>query len=640
MTASRGQLLRVLACVVAASLPVLFDPGAIERAAALGFSSGGYAPVASAGSGLLLYLWLPVVVLSSFALVLGPGLMLALGLGMARSAAQWLLIGLAGSTVLLSIGVEVCEAMRGAPLSARGFGFLALGVTIATAVVSWWVGKPRGDAARHSTDWQTLLSAALVPLLVLTALLPKFLWESFNGDGAHAFEAARLLLHQPVPFWSPEAGAMSNYPGVTTALSTFAVSWFVRLFGAIEASARLPYLLFVSAGLFAGLMSLIEVGRTERTSPKVPWLVWAGLIGFTLAMAFSATHNPYHADIALPGAQDALLMGWFLGFAVAFLEGRVGLMALFGLLTYTTSPAGAILLGLWILAAAALLRPMPRGVLGRAILVVIGCVVLAKAVPYLVEASGYAGPGGEHEAGNLAHRLLDLQFLDWRRLLFVLVPGGILPALSVLAWRRLDPVGRTVAAVAVVEFLFFYFQRRTSLHYFVPAMVLPIVTCWRLWQDGYGTRWMPPVAVLLAGFATVVSLPENLQPHTAAREVGSRLAILDSDYARSGPAAFRRSELLSQLFPRDRGPGVPEQAYGGSPLSWLYYGFHAPGDSPAYVLQPSRNPGPEAGRLIATEGDATLWVVNEEMLMHDRGLRLPHGIARIYHLNKHSDHTR
>ncbi|MDH5284692.1 MAG: hypothetical protein OEW80_12500, partial [Gemmatimonadota bacterium] len=69
-------------------------------------------------------------------------------------------------------------------------------------------------------------------------------------------------------------------------------------------------------------------------------------------------------------------------------------------------------------------------------------------------------------------------------------------------------------------------------------------------------------------------------------------------------------------------------------------GFHAPGDSPAYMLQPSRNPGPERGRLIAKEGDATLWVVNEEMLMHDRGLRLPHGIARIYHLNKHSDHTR
>ena len=39
----------------------------------------------------------------------------------------------------------------------------------------------------------------LIPYAALCLLAPKFYWDSFNGDGAHAFESARLLLGQPVP---------------------------------------------------------------------------------------------------------------------------------------------------------------------------------------------------------------------------------------------------------------------------------------------------------------------------------------------------------------------------------------------------------------------------------------------------------
>ncbi|TFG48155.1 MAG: hypothetical protein E4H38_06945 [Gemmatimonadales bacterium] len=544
------------------------------------------------------------------------------------------------STVTLSVATECAEAVLGAPITGRSFAALAIGLSTVAAVLAWRFAKPGQAVPWSGPVRSSIVSGMVVPALLLIVLLPKFLWESFNGYGAHAFEAARLLLHQPFPFWSSDAGAISRYPGVTTALSSYPVAWFVRLFGPVEASARLPYLLFLAAGLFPGLLRLIEVGRGDRVTPVVPWLVWVGLLGFTLAMAFSATHNPYHADIALPGAQDALLMGWFLGFVVAFVESSGPGMILFGILTFSTSPAGLVLLGLWMAAATGFLRPLPRRPLFLTVILVAGCVLASRFAPLVLELLGQPGPGGEHSAKGLADRLLNIQVRDWRRALFVLLPCGILPALSLLLWHRMDRLSRAVAALAVAQFFFFYFQRKTSLHYFVPAMVLPIAVGWRLWPDRIGGRLVPAVAVVTALVAAVLSLPGNTRPHLAAREIGAGLEDRRSDYDVSGPVAFRRSELLSELFARDGGPGVPESRYGGSPLSWLYYAHRVADGEKAYLLQGIADGPPLGGRLLAAGDDGAVWVLDEAALARDEERRLPHSIARVYHLNKSSDHTR
>ena len=82
----------------------------------------------------------------------------------------------------------------------------------------------------------TILMMVLVPMVLLIALTPKFFWENFNGDGVHAFESARLLLVQPLPFWPASAGEIASFPGITSMLFTFPTSWFIRLFGEFEAS--------------------------------------------------------------------------------------------------------------------------------------------------------------------------------------------------------------------------------------------------------------------------------------------------------------------------------------------------------------------------------------------------------------------
>ena len=81
----------------------------------------------------------------------------------------------------------------------------------------------------------------------------------------------------------------------------------VRLFGEVEASVRLPYLLFLAAGLFPGMVLLIEHGRKAASTASI-WLTWAALAVFTVVMAFNATYSPYHADIALPGAAAGALL--------------------------------------------------------------------------------------------------------------------------------------------------------------------------------------------------------------------------------------------------------------------------------------------------------------------------------------------
>jgi hypothetical protein len=308
-------------------------------------------------------------------------------------------------------------------------------------------------------------------------------------------------------------------------------------------------------------------------------------------------------------------------------------MGAFALLAYFTSPAGAILIGLWLVAAALFLRPIAWRTLALASAVLVGAVILGRVLPALQSGLGQPQPGLEHSTGGLTRRLLDLQWRQWRRVLFVVIPGGILPALTLLLWPRLDRVARTLAAVTVAQFGFFYLQRRTSLHYFAPAMILPLAVCWRALPD-LDRRWATPVALAAAAVALVISLPANRSPHLAARAIGARIDDRLGGYDEGDPRVFQRSELLSELFHRDSHGAVPAREYGGSPLSWIYYAHRAPGADPAYVLQSETDRPPPGGRLVAARDAAALYVVDEAAFQRDRTARLPVHIAAVYQLPK------
>jgi hypothetical protein len=624
---------RFLAILVLAWIPAFIGTGAVEAAADL-------LPVAMAGNpyfvprhALLLYVWLPIVTISSFVLLLSPGLLLTLLVGEDLDLDRWILYGFGISLVLVSVAAGLVQAVAGAPLTGRAFA----AVPAVLSVLAFIAADRRTRAGRsislpRGADSHAAIATYLVPaILLLVLLLPKFLWETFNDDGVHAFESTRLLLSGPLPFWDPEIGALSQFPGLSTMLFTYPASWFVRLFGTTEAAARLPFVLHMVVLTAA----IVGIARWGRSGPSVTsrWLLWPGLAAFSLAMGFSATYNPYHADFALPGVQDALMMVCYLGFVGAFLRQERGWMAVFVVLTALSQANWALLIGLWLLAVVLVWRPVPwRTVVfsaGLAAVTVLGLALL----PALFEAVGLPPPGTEYETGALVERLEFIRLDHWAQFLFVLIPCGIFPAIYLFAWRRLDHVARAATIVTVLYFAFFYVQAYVSLHYFVPAMVLPLVVLWRADESFLG-RWSVRAAMLGTGVLAVwLAIPVNTAPHVHARTVGSAVLDTRGGYEAYEPGFFEPLPLFWELFRRPRDPRVPELEYGGAPLVWSYYAQSAGDRSPNeinYVLQSAEDPPPEGARELASRGGVRLYVRSDSVWNSHLGIRESPSVARPF----------
>ena len=111
-----------------------------------------------------------------------------------------------------------------------------------------------------------------------------------------------------------------------------------------------------------------------------------------------------------------------------------------------------------------------------------------------------------------------------------------------------------------------------------------------------------------------LALPANPAPDVSGRLVGNAIEDRIGGYDKLDPAAFKRSELLYNLFPVDWDPRVPAASYGGSALVWNYYA-HQPGRSAAdtnYVFQGVSDPAPVGSRLVTQDQGVALYVLNEE----------------------------
>jgi hypothetical protein len=451
----------------------------------------------------------------------------------------------------------------------------------------------------------------VIPLLLLITLTPKFYWENFNGDGVHAYETGRLLLFQPLPFWHHSAGGVALFPGITSMLFAFPTSWFIRLFGEVEASARLPFLLYIIA-LFGAILELVEYGRIKSLSLSGRWLIWLGLTIYVVVMAFSATYSPYSADIALPATQDTLLMVCFLGFILEFLREEQKWMWLLIALIYFSSPNGILLICFWLLSVWFIWgrRLWKQIVLAASASIV--CLIITAIIPFLLTLINQPAPGGEYAFVWLLRRFAFLQWADWRRILFIVVPSGILPSISLLMWQYQDKVAKTLTVVTITYFCFFYIQAHIVLHHFVPVMILPLVVFWRNDQI-VNSRYKPFILTCIAVtgvVALLVSLPQSTAPYTVGRFVGTTIEDRIGGYENHDPEAFRRSEMLRHLFPYTWDPKVPFQSYGDSPLIWNYYAHQACGTARNvnYVLQPATQPPPSGMHLLVQEEDVTLYI--------------------------------
>lgn len=602
----------VLALVLTAlSLPAVLDSAAVQRASALYALAGQNSPYWQPQYALLLYVRVPAAAASAVVLFLLPGLLLSAAMGFTESLATWLLSAFTFSLVMVSTATGLVQALAGEPVVGATFVAVVAGCAAVCAAVAV-LRAPRvplslfGDS-RATTTTAGQAAAILAPTVVLVAgLLPKFLWESFNGDGAHAFEATRRLLNHPFPFWPASAGPIASFPGVTSMLFTYPNSWFVRLFGPVDASARLPVVLYLVL-----LVAVIgELVRGDRRRGRPPYtLLWCSLAGYVLAMAFSATYSPYSADIALPATQDTLLMVCFLASLWAFQRRARGWLVWWGVLTYLSLPSGALLLAFWIVAAVLVMRPIPWSLIRLTALTLLAAVAGGALVIRIFPVFGLPAPGSEYGVVGLLRDFAFLQITDWRRLLYAAAPGGLLPLLATLLWRRQDRFSRAVTLVTWAYFLFFYVQGNTALHHFVPAMVLPLLVFWRLLPD-LGRRYVRPVAVSAAAAGFLLAMPTSWAPEREGRLVGAAIADRIGGYGRSSPDEFRASTLLTALFPLDWDPTVPQASYGGSPLVWNRYAHHDGGapDSVNYMLLPAAAPSPAGWQRVDGDDASTLYV--------------------------------
>ncbi|MCP4357713.1 MAG: hypothetical protein GY796_06825 [Chloroflexi bacterium] len=622
------QSLWLLLIFVLAWLPLLLGRSAISSAAGLFYLAEGTSPYFVPSHTALLYVWAPLVSLSACVLLLSPGLFLTLAVNKAKTAGQWIAYGLAVSIVVVSLVASLGQALGGQSLTGGAFS----GVLVFTAVLSFifllWrarQGKITVTPFDRPNTTALLASILIVSYGLLVLLVPKFYWENFNGDGVHAFEAARLLLHQPLPFWPVGSGGVAGFPGTTSALFVFPTSWFIRLFGEIEAAVRIPYLIFL-AGLFGILTAVIEHKRSRPLTLIEISLIWLGLLIYTVAMVYSATYSPYFADIALPATQDTLLTVTFLGMVLAFVQReRPWLISFIGL-TYLGSPNGLLVIGFWWLAVLVVFRPVPWRDLTWTAVALVGFFMLSAMLPAILANLNLPIPGGEYGLVGLLRRFAFLQFTDWQRLLYVFIPAGILPALALFAWRWQDQLSRAITLVTGVYFLFFFVQAHISLHHFSFVMALPLIVFWRLEKQLWSShrKWILTVAAALGLLSLFISLPRNFTPHTTARLMGDHIAYNIPGYDTFDPDAFLSSEMLSYIFPLTWEPAVPESAYGGSPLVWNYYANRKTEQGQEnYLLQTAAAPSPPNTTLITAENGFALYVRDKTQWETDLATHLP-----------------
>src|SRR5262249_45764186 len=159
------------------------------------------------------------VVGSACVAVMTPGLLLAV-----ESRREGVELWVARAFALSLVGVSIAAplAQGGLRMPVTGRGVLALLAGIAGPCGLWGARERRrgrsGLPPAPAGTVGVVVLTVLVPLGLFIGLLPKFLWESFNGDGAHAFESARLAAHQFLPFWDRAAGDIASFPGMSTVL--------------------------------------------------------------------------------------------------------------------------------------------------------------------------------------------------------------------------------------------------------------------------------------------------------------------------------------------------------------------------------------------------------------------------------------
>lgn len=613
------------AAILLLSLPALLAPAVGTGMAELLRAVDPTQPYLTLHRPELLYVLMPLSVLGTFALFMGPGMMLAFGLD--RESDGWTLItrGFVLSLLLVSGTTAAIQGVIG--VSPRGFGFWSIVFGLCLGAAAFLTTRPVSQAPESLGTLSELRVALIVlvlgPLALLVITAPKIFWESFNGDGAHALWAARLALTRALPFFPPEAGGIAEWPGVTGLVYPYVPSWYMRLFGETEASVRLPFFLLLPV-LHASVVSFASARGRRPLGMRGHLLLFGSLLGFSLIMMYSATYNPYLADPSMPGVMDVLVMIFVFGSLAAYARGDRGWLIVLTLLALMASPAALPVFGMMVVAVFLVTRPLPWR---RTLLYGVGlvaCLALLTVLPLVFAALGTPPPGTEHGAVTLMRENYGIvSFMSIERFGYVILACGIYPMWCFIRWSGSDDVSRAVMLVAVGQFGMYYIMGAAPLHYFVPAMLLPLAVFWYQRQRSDELWGRRAVVLQTAGVVVTIglALPATSSIHMATRTIGERIDVVGFD--RDDPAVLDASSGFRGLFDRLVSPAVPDETFGVSSIALVYYAnfVDRPSASSTYALVRAGGTYPRPGTRVATDSLAYVLVLDEQVWQSDRDAR-------------------
>lgn len=585
----------------------------------------------------------PAAVLGLLTAFLTPGALLTLTSDRARSTAGWLIGSLTGSLACWLV-LSTFFKLIGAPLASRTDLMVAWGgLTLASAALL------ESRRRRESLTWPLasrrgvgrLAGAAAAVWIWVVGLFPKLFWEDFNLDGIEAFEFARSLTVHLLPH-GHIGGEHFGFFQVLF-LPFYLDQWFFTLIEVPEPSVRLPFFL-CQIGLAAAIWYAVEEvgdGPRPRLSGGEVAVIWLTLTVFAVVQAFSATYDPFFADLAEPGVPDTLMVLWFLLAGIALWRGHRAATVVFVVASYLSGPGALLLVGA-LFGAVVVCGGRETAWRLRTVGLAAGvCLALGLAYEVLYARLLLGGFESQFSLFNLVRRFSPPNLLAVERLAALVVATGIVPAI-VLPWviggGRRRSFGTVIGLVAVAYFAVIYAQAWTNLHQLTPAILLAVAAGWWWIARRPGAakrRRLTGLAAVGAVLALLLSLPPHGRVHTGAREVGRATLFRVGDYGSDYPSAARHASLVDHLFPRDYRIRYPSQPWSLDPLVWVHYAarYEAPisDDETNYVIQPDTLPPPEGFTEIGRSDRTSVFVRDRGRWRRDRGRPYPKsGVSDVY----------
>ena len=570
----------------------------------------------------LLYVVFPVFVASAVTMLLAPGVLTVLATGPERRS--WTDAVARGFLVAFAARLLMHSAWK---LGGRQFGPTEFWISetalhLAAAGLLIWRSRAHGPGLSLPTDWARLGLLVIVPVVVAVLLLPTIFWQDFTEDGLEALEIGWSLRDFVVPRFPNESGFMGL--GIGMLAMAPVVSWFIQLLGPTEAAARLPIVVYLPV-LLSVLFALVEFGG-RRLRRRDQFTILSVVSAFLAVMAYSATYDAYAADLSAPTAFETLTVTCLAGALLGLWERDRSMFFGFVALGYFARPTALLWIVFLGISCLITLDGDDRRRAVRDLATALGLCV-AIAVLYERFFLGWASEGGAaNVSGSVFSRYRYLSFLDVRRFLWVMIPGGFLPFAGLVAFRHMDRWSRQLSIVLLLYFINFFFPSFVALHHFAPVMVLPVVVLLRM--DTAGSAWMRRVAPWTCAVGFFLAVPHHFHVDQSSRAIGYRTSYEVGEYLGAPldhKEALTAREAMFELFPATWDVPDPSTERVGAGLPFLYYSARnqVRRTDANYLVLPKDSPAPRGFAFVGERRNAAAFVRDQGEWERDRSTPPP-----------------